>query len=43
MLTTDHLFDGSPIWSDLGIDPGEGFAAGFARVAPWYRRALAGT
>ncbi|WP_367321950.1 NAD-dependent epimerase/dehydratase family protein [Streptomyces sp. HUAS ZL42] len=40
MLTTDHFFDSSPIWTDLRIDPGPAFTTDFARVAPWYRRAL---
>ncbi|MFJ3928301.1 NAD-dependent epimerase/dehydratase family protein [Streptomyces sp. NPDC090022] len=39
MFTTDHWFDGAPLWADLGADPGPGPAAeGFAGAAPWYAR-----
>ncbi|MEV7525585.1 NAD-dependent epimerase/dehydratase family protein [Streptomyces sp. NPDC091371] len=40
MLTTDHHFDSTPLWSDLRRDPGPGFADGFRRAAPWYRSTL---
>ncbi|MFI2778811.1 NAD-dependent epimerase/dehydratase family protein [Streptomyces sp. ALB3] len=40
LLTTDHFFDSGPLWSDLGRDPGEGFALDFGQVAPWYRQSL---
>ncbi|WP_329184672.1 NAD-dependent epimerase/dehydratase family protein [Actinacidiphila glaucinigra] len=41
MLLTDHFFDAEPLWQDLRLPPGEDFATGFARVAPWYERAWA--
>ncbi|MFB8245164.1 NAD-dependent epimerase/dehydratase family protein [Streptomyces sp. NPDC055952] len=37
MLTVDHWFADDAFWKDLDCPPGEGFAAGFARAAPWYR------
>ncbi|MFF3752499.1 NAD-dependent epimerase/dehydratase family protein [Streptomyces sp. NPDC002018] len=40
LLTTDHFFDSVPLWSDLGRDPGDGFASAFRRAAPWYRKTL---
>lgn len=36
MLTTDHWFDGAPLWSDLGCDPGPGFPGHRADFARWY-------
>ena len=40
MLRTDHWFDGVPLWRDLGLAPGPGFATEFpadfpARAVPW--------
>ncbi|MGW0401623.1 NAD-dependent epimerase/dehydratase family protein [Streptomyces sp. NPDC003002] len=43
MVTTDHWFDSDPLWSDLGCDPGPGFAGRFPRYASWYREFLTGT
>ncbi|MEG8276328.1 NAD-dependent epimerase/dehydratase family protein [Streptomyces sp. AHA2] len=40
MLTVDHWFTDDTFWKDLDCPPGEGFAAGFARAAPWYRSYL---
>ncbi|MGX2995760.1 NAD-dependent epimerase/dehydratase family protein [Streptomyces sp. JNUCC 64] len=40
MVTTDHWFDGTPLWADLGLSPGPGFTARFAAHAHAYRRAL---
>ncbi|WP_329456503.1 NAD-dependent epimerase/dehydratase family protein [Streptomyces sp. NBC_01497] len=40
MLRTDHWFDGRPLWRDLRLDPGPGFAADFAASSAWYRRTL---
>ncbi|WP_030735435.1 NAD(P)-dependent oxidoreductase [Streptomyces sp. NRRL S-31] len=40
MLTTDHVFDSGPLWSDLRQSPGAPFPAGFRREADWYREAL---
>lgn len=40
MLTSDHWFDGEPLWSDLAERPGPGFTTAFARHAPWYGLAL---
>ncbi|MFJ3807499.1 NAD-dependent epimerase/dehydratase family protein [Streptomyces sp. NPDC090073] len=43
MLTSDHWFDGEPLWSDLAESPGPGFAESFARYTPWYQEALRAT
>ncbi|WP_042364820.1 NAD-dependent epimerase/dehydratase family protein [Streptacidiphilus neutrinimicus] len=40
MLRTDHFFDSAPLWRDLRLTPGPGFASAFAQAAPWYRSAL---
>ncbi|MFF3326639.1 NAD-dependent epimerase/dehydratase family protein [Streptomyces sp. NPDC002889] len=40
MLAVDHWFADDRPWSDLGCDPGAGFAAEFGRHAPWYRKLL---
>jgi hypothetical protein len=40
MLTTDHVFDSTPIWSDLSRDPGVGFDTGIRRAAHWYQQSL---
>ncbi|GAX54090.1 NAD-dependent epimerase/dehydratase family protein [Streptomyces olivochromogenes] len=40
MFTTDHVFDSTPLWSDLRRAPGAGFDADFPLAAPWYRKAL---
>ncbi|MEU6220979.1 NAD-dependent epimerase/dehydratase family protein [Streptomyces sp. NPDC047022] len=40
LLTTDHVFDGTALWSDLGQSPGDGFHSGFRRAAHWYRTTL---
>ncbi|MEU0582326.1 NAD-dependent epimerase/dehydratase family protein [Streptomyces sp. NPDC006132] len=40
MLTVDHWFVDDAFWKDLDCSPGEGFAAGFRRAAPWYRSFL---
>ncbi|WP_432117293.1 NAD-dependent epimerase/dehydratase family protein [Streptomyces sp. bgisy032] len=42
MLTVDHWFVDDAFWKDLDCSPGEGFAAGFARAAGWYRAHLEG-
>ncbi|WP_309097884.1 NAD-dependent epimerase/dehydratase family protein [Streptomyces sp.] len=42
MLTVDHWFVDDGFWKDLDCPPGDGFAAGFRRAAPWYRSFLAG-
>ncbi|MGX1560639.1 NAD-dependent epimerase/dehydratase family protein [Streptomyces sp. NPDC055506] len=42
MLTVDHWFVDDAFWKDLDCSPGEGFAAGFTRAAPWYRSFLGG-
>lgn len=42
MLTVDHWFVDDAFWKDLDCSPGEGFAAGFRRAAPWYRSFLRG-
>ncbi|MGK5694836.1 NAD-dependent epimerase/dehydratase family protein [Streptomyces sp. URMC 128] len=42
MLTVDHWFVDDAFWKDLDCSPGEGFAAGFSRAAPWYRSFLRG-
>ncbi|MEU3849235.1 NAD-dependent epimerase/dehydratase family protein [Streptomyces sp. NPDC029554] len=41
MLTVDHWFVDDGFWKDLDCPPGDGFAAGFRRAAPWYRSFLA--
>ncbi|GGP40213.1 NAD-dependent epimerase/dehydratase family protein [Streptomyces calvus] len=41
MLTVDHWFSSEDFWKDLDCSPGEGFARGFARSAPWYRSHIA--
>ncbi|WP_431986399.1 NAD-dependent epimerase/dehydratase family protein [Streptomyces griseoflavus] len=41
MLTVDHWFADDGLWKELDLAPGEGFAAAFARAAPWYRSYLA--
>ncbi|MFH9012839.1 NAD-dependent epimerase/dehydratase family protein [Streptomyces sp. NPDC017943] len=40
MLTVDHWFADDAFWTGVDCPPGEGFAAGFARAAPWYRSYL---
>jgi nucleoside-diphosphate-sugar epimerase len=40
MFTTDHVFDSTPLWSDLRRAPGAGFDTDFPLAAPWYRKAL---
>ncbi|UFQ16204.1 MULTISPECIES: NAD-dependent epimerase/dehydratase family protein [Streptomyces] len=40
MLTTDHWFDGAPLWRDLRLTPGPDFGNGFPESAEWYRGAL---
>ncbi|MGV9706648.1 NAD-dependent epimerase/dehydratase family protein [Streptomyces sp. NPDC003483] len=40
MFTTDHVFDSTPLWSDLRRAPGPGFDTDFASAVPWYRKAL---
>jgi nucleoside-diphosphate-sugar epimerase len=42
MLTVDHWFVDDAFWKALDCSPGEGFAAGFSRAAPWYRAFLDG-
>ncbi|MDQ1017828.1 NAD-dependent epimerase/dehydratase family protein [Streptomyces afghaniensis] len=42
MLTVDHWFVDDSFWKDVDCSPGEGFAAGFRRAAPWYRSFLQG-
>ncbi|MCB5169620.1 NAD-dependent epimerase/dehydratase family protein [Streptomyces bambusae] len=36
MLATDHWFDGSRLWADLGEEPGPGFEEDFAGARAWY-------
>ncbi|MEU6354233.1 NAD-dependent epimerase/dehydratase family protein [Streptomyces sp. NPDC047072] len=43
MLTTDHWFDPTPLWHDLRLTPGSGFATDFAEAAEWYGRAPVST
>ncbi|MHA5048139.1 NAD-dependent epimerase/dehydratase family protein [Streptomyces sp. SD15] len=40
LFTTDHVFDSSPLWSDLRRTPGAGFGADFPAAVPWYRKTL---
>ncbi|MEU3218620.1 NAD-dependent epimerase/dehydratase family protein [Streptomyces sp. NPDC006971] len=40
MLVVDHWFADERVGRDFDWEPGEGFTAGFARHAPWYRRHL---
>ncbi|PPS75682.1 MULTISPECIES: NAD-dependent epimerase/dehydratase family protein [Streptomyces] len=42
MLTVDHWFVDDTFWKAFDCSPGEGFAAGFIRAAPWYRAFLQG-
>lgn len=37
MLAADHWFTDDSLWSDLGVEPGAGFAARFPEYADWYR------
>ncbi|MFJ7267394.1 NAD-dependent epimerase/dehydratase family protein [Streptomyces sp. NPDC099050] len=41
MLTSDHWFDSSLIWTDADCAPGPGFTHRFPRHAAWYRDSLA--
>ncbi|MEU1181689.1 NAD-dependent epimerase/dehydratase family protein [Streptomyces sp. NPDC005820] len=43
MLTTDHVFDSTPLWADVRSDPGAGFDHDFRHTAHWYRRTLQST
>lgn len=36
MLATDHWFDSTPLWADLGRAPGSGWDADAARMNEWY-------
>ncbi|MEW2636510.1 NAD-dependent epimerase/dehydratase family protein [Streptomyces sp. NPDC048389] len=40
MLTTDHVFEATTLWSDLRLTPGDGFDTAFHHAAPWYRTTL---
>ncbi|MGW1707091.1 NAD-dependent epimerase/dehydratase family protein [Streptomyces sp. NPDC002206] len=40
MLAVDHWFADERVWQDVDCEPGAGFAATFARHAPWYRQFL---
>jgi nucleoside-diphosphate-sugar epimerase len=40
LLTTDHVFEGAALWSDLRQAPGAGFDTDFPDAAPWYRKTL---
>ncbi len=40
MMTTDHWFDSTQLWDDLGSDPGPGFHGRIARHSAWYRHVL---
>ncbi|MFF1842056.1 NAD-dependent epimerase/dehydratase family protein [Streptomyces sp. NPDC058232] len=40
MLAVDHWFADERVWQDVDCEPGESFAATFARHAPWYRQFL---
>ncbi|MFG2623870.1 NAD-dependent epimerase/dehydratase family protein [Streptomyces sp. NPDC048473] len=42
MLAVDHWFTDERVGQDFDWEPGDGFAAAFARHAPWYRRHLSG-
>ncbi|MGW6685965.1 NAD-dependent epimerase/dehydratase family protein [Streptomyces sp. NPDC054961] len=42
MLTTDHWFDSSPIWTATGCVPGPGFTHRFPGYAAWYQDSLSG-
>ncbi|MCI0385804.1 NAD(P)-dependent oxidoreductase [Streptomyces sp. CNQ085] len=43
MLTSDHWFDSTSLWSDLGYDPGPDFETDFSECAAWYARTLRAT
>jgi nucleoside-diphosphate-sugar epimerase len=36
MMATDHWFDSTPIWTDLGRVPGQAWDVDFARMTEWY-------
>ncbi|MFE0801599.1 NAD-dependent epimerase/dehydratase family protein [Streptomyces sp. NPDC058812] len=40
MLTTDHWFNGAPLWRDLRLTPGPDFRTDFPESSEWYRRTL---
>ncbi|MEV4339872.1 NAD-dependent epimerase/dehydratase family protein [Streptomyces sp. NPDC049590] len=40
MLTTDHVFDGTPLWTDLRQSPATPFPAGFHQARAWYHEVL---
>ncbi|MHC0432267.1 NAD-dependent epimerase/dehydratase family protein [Streptomyces sp. O3] len=40
LLTTDHFFEATALWSDVRQTPGDGFDTCFRRAAPWYRATL---
>lgn len=40
MLAVDHWFADERVWQDVVCEPDAGFAATFARHAPWYRQFL---
>ncbi|MEU9453554.1 NAD-dependent epimerase/dehydratase family protein [Streptomyces sp. NPDC048277] len=37
LLAADHWFTDDRLWTDLGCDPGAGFAQRLSRYADWYR------
>lgn len=40
IVAVDRWFDSVPLWRDLDLAPGPGFAARFPAHAPWYKQAL---
>lgn len=40
IMTTDHFFEATALWSDLRQVPGDGFGPGFRRAAHWYHSTL---
>ncbi|WAL67972.1 NAD-dependent epimerase/dehydratase family protein [Amycolatopsis cynarae] len=40
LLTRDHWYESSRIWSVTGVSPGPGLARRFAEAADWYRETL---
>jgi nucleoside-diphosphate-sugar epimerase len=40
LLSVDHWYDNSLLWSITGCPPGPGFARRLAEYAPWYRARL---
>ncbi|MCB5169618.1 NAD-dependent epimerase/dehydratase family protein [Streptomyces bambusae] len=40
LMTSDHVFDGAPLWRELRLAPGPCFGSDFPRLAGWYRTSL---